>query len=61
MIVKAPFINPLPPNPATARPMMSMVDDTAAPHRTDPTSKRSRKARNVSCSSLATDLGFRME
>jgi hypothetical protein len=47
MIVKAPFIKPLPPNPATALPMMSILEETAAPQRAEPSSKTRRKARKV--------------
>jgi hypothetical protein len=43
MIVKAPFIIPAAPNPATARPMMSILDDTAAPQRREPISKTPKK------------------
>lgn len=40
MMVIAPVNIPDEPNPEIARPMMSDVDDGAAPQRAEPTSKR---------------------
>lgn len=69
IMVIAPFIMPEAPNPATARPTINILDETAAPHRTEPTSKMAKKTRkdhylviNVNqnnvweCTSLYTDL-----
>jgi hypothetical protein len=52
MIVYAPFRRPDPPIPANARPTMSMLEDVAAPQRTEPNSKMAKKERNVHCSSI---------
>jgi hypothetical protein len=46
IIVHAPFDKPDPPIPATARPIMSMAEERAAPHRTEPSSKTARKHKN---------------
>jgi len=46
-IVRAPFVRPDPPSPATARPMINMVDDCAAPQIAEPISNKARKKRNV--------------
>jgi hypothetical protein len=46
-IVRAPFMMPEPPIPATARPIIKALDDWADPQTADPTSKMKRKARNV--------------
>lgn len=43
-IVKAPFMSPDPPKPATARPMINIGDDVAEPQIADPTSNTKRKA-----------------
>jgi hypothetical protein len=45
----APLIMPAAPNPATARPTMSMADETAAPQRTEPISKMPKKTKNDHC------------
>jgi len=47
MIVKAPFIRPEAPIPATARPTINMFESTATPQRSDPNSKRATKAKKV--------------
>lgn len=47
MIVKAPFPMPEAPTPATALPTMNMVDDWAAPHNADPTTKMKKKDKKV--------------
>ena len=47
IMVRPPFWIPDVPTPATARPMMSMVDELATPHSSEPTSKRSRNERNI--------------
>ena len=47
MMVNEPFWIPEAPIPATARPIINMLDEVAAPHNTDPTSKRAKKLRNV--------------
>jgi hypothetical protein len=46
-IVRAPFMMPEPPIPATARPTIKALEDWADPQTADPTSKIKRKARNV--------------
>jgi hypothetical protein len=46
-IVRAPFINPELPIPATALPIINMLEDFAMPHNNDPSSNRARKERNV--------------
>ena len=38
-IVNAPLRIPAPPHPATALPMMNIIEDFAAPHMRDPSSK----------------------
>jgi hypothetical protein len=43
----APLSIPEAPKPATARPMMSMFEDTAVPQRREPNSKMPKKTRNV--------------
>jgi hypothetical protein len=48
MITKAVFIRPEPPMPATALPMMSIVDDCAAPQIALPTENAKRNAMNTS-------------
>jgi hypothetical protein len=45
MMVIAPFMMPAAPKPATARPMINMLDDTAVPQRTEPNSKIAKKTR----------------
>jgi hypothetical protein len=47
IIVRAPFINPELPIPATALPIINMFEDFAMPHNNDPSSNRARKERNV--------------
>ena len=47
MMVTAPFCNPEPPMPATALPTISMLDDEATPHSSEPSSKSKKKAKNV--------------
>ncbi len=43
MMLKAPLIKPDDPAPAIARPIISMLDDCAAPHSTEPISNRAKK------------------
>lgn len=45
-IVMAPLIIPAAPKPATARPTINMVEETAAPQSTDPSSKIAKKTKN---------------
>jgi hypothetical protein len=47
MMVRAPFIKPDPPIPATALPTINMSDETETPHNRDPNSKTTKKARKV--------------
>ena len=47
MIVKPPFIRPEPPIPATARPIMSIIELVATPQRSEPSSNIDRKIKNV--------------
>lgn len=47
MIVYPPFIRPEAPNPAIARPMISMLEEVAAPQTADPTSKTAKKLNNA--------------
>jgi hypothetical protein len=42
-----PLTRPEPPIPATARPIINIVEELAAPHSTEPSSKRQRKAKKV--------------
>jgi len=46
-MVKAPFIRPDPPIPATALPIMNIFEDMATPQRREPNSKRAKKNINV--------------
>lgn len=46
MMMRAPLMMPAAPIPATARPTINMADEVAAPHKTEPTSKMRKKARN---------------
>jgi len=46
MIVMAPLMMPAAPSPATARPTINMAEETAAPQRTEPTSKMKKKNKN---------------
>jgi len=52
-MVIAPFAIPAPPNPATARPMMSILEDRAAPHSAEPISNTPTKMAYVSLLVLA--------
>jgi hypothetical protein len=54
IIVRAPFTRPELPSPATARPIINILEDWATPHNTEPNSKRARKARKVYCHKSAT-------
>jgi len=47
MVVRQPVNRPEEPRPAMARPRMNIVDDCAAPHMADPSSKTKKKARKV--------------
>jgi hypothetical protein len=47
MVVTAPLDMPADPTPAMTRPTINMADDWAAPHKADPTSKSTKKVRNV--------------
>ena len=44
-MVRPPFISPEDPIPATARPMMSIVEDLATPQMSEPTSKMKKQVR----------------
>jgi hypothetical protein len=44
-MVSVPLMRPDEPRPATALPMMSMVDELAAPQITEPSSKTKKNAR----------------
>jgi hypothetical protein len=46
-IVNPPFSSPEVPRPATARPTISILLETAMPHRKEPSSKTAKKTRNV--------------
>lgn len=46
-IFNAPFIMPDDPIPATARPMMSILEEFATPQTKEPTSNILKKERNV--------------
>jgi hypothetical protein len=46
-IVRAPFEIPDVPIPAIARPIINISEDFAAPHITEPSSKKPRNARKV--------------
>ena len=48
-IVYPPLRSPEAPIPATARPIISILEDTAAPHKADPISNTAKKLRNVHC------------
>lgn len=45
-IVSAPFMRPADPIPATARPIISILDEVAAAHSIEPISKTPIKVRN---------------
>ena len=47
IIVSAPLVRPEAPNPATALPMMSMLEDLATPQIIEPNSNRPRKEMKV--------------
>jgi hypothetical protein len=47
IMVKPPFISPEPPTPATARPMISIFELVATPHKSEPSSNMDRNIRNV--------------
>lgn len=47
IMVIAPLMIPEAPNPAIARPTMSMLDEMAAPQRTEPISKIAKKVKKV--------------
>lgn len=47
MIVRPPLERPAPPIPATALPMMSIVELCATPQRRDPTSNKPKKNMKV--------------
>lgn len=49
MMVKAPLKIPELPMPATALPTISMVEETATPHRREPSSKIAKKVKKVHC------------
>lgn len=46
-MVKAPFIKPEPPSPATARPTINILDDVATPHNSEPNSKTNKNTKNA--------------
>ncbi len=41
-----PLIIPAAPRPATARPTVSIAEETATPHKSEPSSNTAKKARN---------------
>ena len=41
-----PLIIPAAPRPAMARPTVSIAEETATPHRSEPSSNTAKKARN---------------
>lgn len=47
MMVRPPFMMPEDPMPATARPMMSMLDEAARPHMREPSSKTATNVKKV--------------
>lgn len=47
IMVMAPFWMPEVPSPATARPIMSIVDETATPQSNDPRRKMPKKLKNT--------------
>jgi hypothetical protein len=47
IIVKAPFVIPDPPIPATALPTMNIFDDVATPHKREPSSNIPKKHINT--------------
>lgn len=49
-MVRAPFIRPDEPAPATTLPMISIVDETATPHIRDPASNTAKKTKKVNWS-----------
>jgi hypothetical protein len=56
MMIMAPFMIPEPPSPAIARPTISMIEDVAAPHKTDPNSKMAKKNKKDHCSTINSRL-----
>jgi hypothetical protein len=48
-VFKQPFIKPAPPIPATARPIINIVESFAVAQMSDPSSKIPRKTKNVYC------------
>jgi hypothetical protein len=47
MMVKAPFIMPELPMPATTRPTINIFEELATPHSREASSKMAKKARKV--------------
>jgi hypothetical protein len=47
IIVNPPFTMPAPPIPATALPIMNILDDVATPQMSEPNSKRAKKKMKV--------------
>lgn len=47
MMVRAPFIKPDMPSPATTLPTINIIDEAAAPHIRDPASNTAKKVRKV--------------
>lgn len=47
MIVRAPFVKPDLPSPATALPTINILEDLETPHSKDPNSNTPKKLRNV--------------
>jgi len=49
MIVNPPFSIPEAPKPEIARAMISISEETAAPHNAEPSSKVAKKHKSVHC------------
>ena len=49
MMVRAPFIKPDMPKPATALPMINMVEEVDTPHIREPSSNKAKNDKNVYC------------
>ncbi len=58
-MVMPPLMRPEAPMPDTARLMMNMADDCAAPERAEPSSKMPKKRMKVHCLVRTSDRGGR--
>lgn len=55
-MVKAPFIKPDMPSPATALPMINIVEEVETPHIRDPSSNKAKNAKKVNWSKCVSTV-----